>query len=122
MSRVQQPIISVVMPCYNGARYLMVAAGSALGQSDDSGAPRSVRVSYADLDLGSRAGAAEAFARIRSAAGQVCDSGADIRMLERQAQYAHCRSEAVARAVDTLHAPLVASMAGRTNTSFVAGR
>src|SRR5215471_16919398 len=33
LSRVQQPIISVVMPCYNGARYLAAAAGSALGQT-----------------------------------------------------------------------------------------
>jgi UrcA family protein len=109
-----------------GASILAIAAigvaGSALAQSDDPGAPRSVRVSYADLDLANRAGAAEAFARIRNAAGHVCDGGADIRMLERQAQYARCRSEAIARAVDTLHAPLVASMAGRPEESVLAGQ
>jgi UrcA family protein len=105
-----------------GASIVSIAAlglgAPALAQSADAGAPRSVAVRYADLDLASRAGAAEVFARIRSAARAVCGE-ADIRLLERQAQAARCRSETTASAVEALHAPLVASMAGQGDIGVI---
>jgi UrcA family protein len=105
-----------------GASIVSIAAlgvgAPVLAQPADPGAPRSVAVRYADLDLATRAGAAVAFARIRGAARAVCGDP-DIRLLDRQAQMARCRSETTARAVEALHAPLVASMAGQGDIGVI---
>ena len=87
-------------------------AGSAAAQSDDAGAPLSVKVRYSDLDLASDGGARTMLARIESAARRVCGQAPDLRDLGRVALYDHCRSDAVGRAVRRLGAPLVTAAAG----------
>ncbi len=102
-----------------GASMLAIAAlagaGSASAQSDDGGAAQSVSVRYADLDLGSTAGAKAMLARIHYAAGQVCGREPDIRTLDSRAQFARCRTEAISHALHDLHE----TVAGRTEASVV---
>ncbi len=99
-----------------GASLVAVAgltiAGSAAAQSDDLDGVRSIHVEYADLNLGSRAGAREMLMRIDDAARRACGDNVDLRSLERRAQFQSCKTGTVARAVRALGAPLVTAMAG----------
>ena len=90
----------------------LTIADAAAAQTNDLDGVRSVHVEYADLNLGSRAGAPEMLARIDDAARRVCGDNVDLRSLERRAQFQRCKTGTVARAVHALDAPLVTAMVG----------
>jgi UrcA family protein len=68
-----------------------------------------VHVKYADLNLGTTAGATVLYQRIRGAAGQVCGVSSD-RDLARGAQAKACAAHAVADAVAAVNAPALTSI------------
>jgi UrcA family protein len=73
----------------------------------------SVTVAYADLNLASAQGANALYARIVSAAREVCGAGeVDIRNLHSLADERSCESNAIAQAVQAVHNPALAALAG----------
>jgi UrcA family protein len=80
-----------------------VAARAALG---DDVLQR--RISFADLDLTRSAGAATLYARIISAAREVCEPPSP-RMLLLSEDTRQCRQQAIARAVEDVNAPTLTS-------------
>ena len=101
----------------------VLAAGQpAAAQAVEPGAPISVQVPYAGLDLNSEAGARIMAQRIKVAASAACGGQVDLRMIYRRQLFEHCRDQTVGRALEELHAPLVTAMAGRSGTVFIAGR
>ena len=83
-------------------------------------AAMSVRVSIADLNLASPAGAKAVLARIHTAARTICGDEPDIRMSERFALYQSCLKTTVGRTVASLDAPLVTAMNGGQSAIVVA--
>ena len=74
-------------------------------------AAASVTVSYRDLNLTTTAGNQALYARIVSAARQVCGAGeVDIRNLHAFALEQSCEGRAIARAVDDAHNPALAAI------------
>ena len=102
-----------------------IAAGLAFvqpasAQTEDAAA--SVRVTYADLNLQTHAGARAMLARLEAAAGRVCGNEPDIRDLARATPYQRCKAAALDAAVRQLDAPLVTAMArSRPNAVVLAG-
>lgn len=106
------------------ARTLLLGLTGGLALGADAGEPRrphettrSVKVSYADLDLAEAAGARTLYARIQSAAREVCGPQPGVLDLREAAHYQACHAQAVARAVnrvgsDALHA-LHAAQSGK---------
>ena len=111
-NRTQRPSRISVLGAGMAAAIAFAVAGSAAAQTDDSGAPPSVKVSYGDLNLASSAGAKAMLVRIRSAASRACGDAPDLRDLGRVAIYNRCRTDAIHRAVKELGAPLVTEAAG----------
>ena len=73
----------------------------------------SVTVSYGDLNLASARGANALYARIVSAAREVCGAAkVDIRDLGTLANERSCESNAIAQAVHAVHSPALAALAG----------
>ena len=68
---------------------------------DHWGAPRSVKVSFSDLDLTKPQGAAALYARIRNAARSVCGP-VDGHLLEEKAAWTECVNAAIGDAVATV--------------------
>jgi UrcA family protein len=64
------------------------------------------RVSFADLDLTRGPGVAVLYARIRSAAQQVCEP-VDARQVQALTISRHCAKQAIARAVRDVNAPML---------------
>ena len=104
------------MPCHpklKAAIYLALCATSLAvlsipahaGESD--GAPSRV-VKFADLDLTRSAGVAALYARLQSAARQVCQPVAE-RDLKAEALARSCEAQAVERAVNEINVPQLAS-------------
>ena len=104
------------------AALCLAAAGQAYAQPDDRYAGDEIVVTpqyappgaevrrewvrFADLDLGTRAGAATLLGRISAAAKQVCSpEPVGPGQLADTADYRDCYGDAVARAVDTLDEP-----------------
>jgi UrcA family protein len=74
----------------------------------------SVTVAYSDLNLGSAEGANALYARIVSAARQVCGADeVDIRNLRSLADERTCESDAIAQAVHAVHSPSLAALGTR---------
>jgi UrcA family protein len=74
----------------------------------------SVTVAYGDLNLGSAQGTNALYARIVSAARQVCGAGqVDIRNLRSLADERSCESNAIAQAVQAVHSPSLAALGKR---------
>ena len=69
-----------------------------------------VTVRYADLNLGTAAGNSALYARLVSAARQVCGETGDIRDLGRLAATQACRREAIANAVHSVHSTQLAAV------------
>lgn len=68
-------------------------------------------VAYGDLNLSSEQGANALYARVVSAARQVCGAnGLDIRDLQTYAAERACESQAIAKAVHDVRAPQVAAI------------
>ena len=84
-----------------GAATLAISGAAVAGTT---GAARSVRVSYADLDLSKASDAARLYARLRSAADAVCEVG-DRRELHRAMQYHACFEKALGEAVAAVGSP-----------------
>jgi UrcA family protein len=84
----------------------------------------SVKVSVADLDLGSQAGAAVALRRINNAAKIVCGDEPPIRDMDRGGDYHTCMTTTVGRTVDSLGNPIVSALNGghRELATFLASR
>ena len=68
-----------------------------------------ITVRYDDLNLASQSGVATLYSRISVAAHAVCPSS-DIRDLRASSASAHCRAEAIARAVNEVNNPKLAAL------------
>jgi UrcA family protein len=71
-----------------------------------------IDVSYADLNLSSRAGAEAMLNRIQAAASRVCGGKPETRQMTDMARYRSCVSTAVRTAVSELNAAMVTQLYG----------
>lgn len=72
-----------------------------------------VRIAYGDLNLDSQPGTQALYARIVSAAREVCGSrSVDIRDLGALARAQACESRAITQAVHEVHSPALAALSG----------
>jgi UrcA family protein len=67
------------------------------------------KVTYADLDISTPAGAEKLYERIRSAAAQVCPQ-VDFMETQRHAAAVRCENAAVAQAVNSIASPQLAAV------------
>ncbi|THD77171.1 MAG: UrcA family protein [Phenylobacterium sp.] len=79
---------------------------------------RTMKISVADIDLRTEAGAQAALHRIQSAARAVCGDTTSLHDMSEYARQRACLKAAVTRAVTTLNSPLVASLS-HTNLQAV---
>jgi len=77
--------------------------------TDAADQPLTVHVSYAGLDLSSKAGAASLYRRLKGAAQDVCGS-VDHRQLEQYAHWTTCYEKALADAVAQVNQPQVTAL------------
>jgi UrcA family protein len=94
-----------------------VSTASAATPSTDT---VSVTVSYEGLDLNSDAGARIMLQRIAHAAGEVCGSQPDTRLLDQTHAYKSCMTSVTNRAVDKLGSAKVSVFAGRSSPTTMA--
>jgi UrcA family protein len=94
-----------------------VSTASAATPSTDT---VSVTVSYEGLDLNSDAGARIMLQRIAHAAGEVCGSQPDTRLLDKVSVYKGCMSSVTSRALTKLGSARVSSVAGLPSPTTVA--
>jgi len=104
-----------------GAAMIATAIGpgatSAFAASPDD--PISVKVSIADLNMASEAGARTALSRIRYAAEKACGGDVADQTLGEQMQFRSCAKQAVQRAVTAINQPaLTAVNQGRHVTAM----
>jgi UrcA family protein len=104
-----------------GSAMIAITVGSgattAFAASPDD--PISVKVSLADLNMASEAGAQTALARIRLAANQACGGDLSDQTLGEQMQFRSCAKQAVQRAVAAINQPaLTAVSQGRHVTTM----
>ena len=93
-----------------GACLIAALSGAAYAASPGT-ASASMRVSYADLDLSSEQGNKKLYARIVSAARQVCAADeVDMRDLQAFANEQACEREAIGGAVQQVHSPKLAAV------------
>jgi UrcA family protein len=76
-----------------------------------------VKVGYADLDLGSPAGAAVLYGRIKLAARKVCSPTPDPRELHRYGIWNNCYQTAISNAVATVASPRLTALHGKSKSS-----
>lgn len=105
-----------------GAAVLVAAVGpgaAATAFAADPGAAVTLKVSIADLNMSSVAGAREALARIQRAARQICGGDSEP-SLTQQMQYRSCVSDAVQRAVAAMRLPTLTavSQGGHVTTAI----
>jgi len=87
-----------------------LSAVAGVGVADEATVDVPARtVHYADLDLGTKAGATTLYARIREAAEQVCGDG-DSRELARVVAAKACVDRAIAASVHTVNNPGLTSV------------
>lgn len=100
--------------------FVSMGASAAVPASD--GEVPTYHVNYADLDLGHRAGADALFARIKSAARQVCEPVAPSAPFRfAQAREKSCMDKAIADAVADVRSPLLTDIyLGRVSTIKIA--
>jgi UrcA family protein len=98
----------------------LLAASAAHAQTPAVDASQSAFVRIADLDLTRLSGARAVLDRIQAAATSVCGPRADIRDLNGQAAFNHCRTDTISRAVARLNAPLVTALAGQARLDRIA--
>jgi UrcA family protein len=93
-----------------------LSAVAAAGTRGDE--PLTQKVRFADLDLTHTPGAAALYARIQSAARQVCGP-VDVRQLQALTKAHRCTIQAIARAVREVNAPTLTSYyLGKTNATI----
>jgi len=88
---------------------LTFANGTARAEAPQTDGPPTVTVSYAGLDLSTRAGAETLYRRIKGASEQVC-SAFEGRPLQRVALWRRCYEQAVANAVAEVHRPALTAL------------
>jgi UrcA family protein len=71
---------------------------------------RTVKVSYADLDITTGKGSAVLYGRIRRAASRVCAPLPAPREIRRYQQWKECQSSAISNAVATVNQPVLTAM------------
>ena len=96
-----------------GAAMLLAAQGSLAGSPLE---PKTVRVSYADLNVNSSAGAAVLYRRIRRAADAVCDAGYSRDLLRMQITQ-QCVRSAIDHAIGQVNLPALAAVHASKATS-----
>jgi UrcA family protein len=87
---------------------LVSVTGLAFGAANSDNPPQRT-VSYSDLNLSHKAGAATLYSRIKSAAHAVCEPQLD-RELVMRTNYQRCVDEAIGRAVADVNAPVLAAL------------
>lgn len=97
----------VFAACLLGAATGAAAAATAAA-AGDSAQVRTTRVAYGDLNLATAEGSRALYARIESAARQVCGPY-DARNLAEVAAARACQARAVAQAVSDVHSPMLAA-------------
>jgi UrcA family protein len=105
MSRPLRGATLALAACLLGA---VAGTAGAAGVASDADA-RMLRVTYNDLDLATEQGSRALYARIESAARQVC-APEDQRNLAAVAAARSCKAQAVAQAVSTVHSPVLAAV------------
>lgn len=91
------------------ATALLAFGEPARARTDDQSI--SVRVKFADLDINHPAGAEGLLKRIERAAVTACGEEPDFHFGTEILVYQQCRTDAISRAVDQVHAPLLTAMA-----------
>jgi UrcA family protein len=104
MSRRLRGSTSALAACLLGA---VAGTAGAAGVASDADV-RTMRVTYSDLDLATAQGSRALYARIESAAREVCAAD-DQRNLAAVAAARACTAQAVAQAVSTVHSPMLAA-------------
>jgi UrcA family protein len=98
---------------------ITVGSGATTAFAGSPNDPISVKVSLADLNMASEAGAQTALARIRFAANQACGGDLSDQTLGEQMQFRSCAKQAVQRAVASINQPaLTAVSQGRHVTTM----
>jgi UrcA family protein len=93
-----------------GALLIAGSSGAAYAASPDDAAP-TVKVGYGDLNLGTEQGNNTLYARIVSAARQVCNvEDVDIRDLQGFVAAQACEANAIAQAVKSVPSPQLAAL------------
>jgi UrcA family protein len=87
-----------------------IACGSAPASAGDEYVTHSVKVSFADLNLSSEAGAATLYQRIRGAARTVCSPNPGERPPERYRDWKQCYETAINNAVGKVNSPLLSAL------------
>ena len=100
-----KPLASAVLTALTAC----VVLAPALSHAATTNGAAAVTVRYADLNLGTDAGNTTLYARLVSAARQVCGTG-DIRNLGQLAATQACQREAIAKAVQEVHSPQLAAV------------
>ena len=98
----------------------LFAGVSTASAATPSGDTVSVTISYDDLDLSTGAGARAMFARITHAAGQICGTQPDAKLLDKVLAYQGCMSTVTDRAVAKLGNAKVSAIAGRQSPTTMA--
>lgn len=98
--------MKTAIPCTLLAMLLSSLSAAAAAVEFDEDAMRIVR--FADLDLTRGAGVAELYARIKSAAGEVCQP-INAREVESVLRSQRCTQQAIARGVAAVNAPALTS-------------
>jgi UrcA family protein len=105
----KSPILSAT------ALIVSLVSGAAYAQMAPMPGDRQIAVSYADLDISGREGAAALIARMKVAAVQVCGPAPDIKPLAMYRLYLRCVKDAVDRGAASVNAPMVTELhLGRT--------
>lgn len=89
---------------------LTVASLFAAPAFADDPAPREVRISAADLDLGSAAGLAELYSRVRGAARAICEPARGLTGTRIASRFDNCVRETVASAAVRFKTPALTAM------------
>src|SRR5258708_4698014 len=98
----------------------LFAGVSTASAATPSGDTVSVTISYGDLDLSTNAGARIVLARITHAAGEICGSQPDTRLLDQTRAYSGCMTSVTNRAVAKLGNAKVSAFAGRSSPTTMA--
>ncbi|HYM28817.1 MAG TPA: UrcA family protein [Steroidobacteraceae bacterium] len=104
-----KPLTSILITALSACVLMLPALSHA---ATPAGAA-AVTVRYADLNLGTAAGNSALYARLVSAARQVCGAGGDIRNLGQLAATQACQREAIANAVYSVHSTQLAAVYAR---------
>jgi len=113
---------SAALPSMIAAALVAIAcaAGAPTAQASEPGQPLTKKVAYGDLNLDSEQGAKTLYARLRSAAREVCTPFESIELARRIVRQA-CVDHAVTSAVGQINRPTVTAVHNRSVNRSSAG-